>query len=581
MTLSSRFLFFTALLAVVLGSTTLPVLAQDDRNRNDQQLPEIAPREIEIRGQFQIDFPSLERQPLRGFAAPPTVPTLPADREPWTESYKQDRSELPEQLPEPPTVDTRLASTPPPASGYVQAGAGRYLSRFAGARLTLPVSPSESFEIDATYDGSAGFEPFDASSASTRHDDLDGAIGFVSRRSATTVRADVHGFVTSYSLYGAVPTAGTAVAATPDRRGRSGGLSTELRTRGSVETTAQLSFDQTRFETDVDPDGPARTQDEQRLAAAFELAVPFGTRDVRADASVTTSGLGTGAFSGDVASFDGGGSAVAYRSGPTLLRAGGRLLTFRALAAPGQSPDAEASATFIAPTLDAEVAFTPRFSLFLRNQPGLDVHSLSDVLADNPWVETPLSIRPTLTTTDASAGVRVSAGPVRVTAHAGYRYAPSYLFFAPATDGAYQTGVFGARYGSARIAEAGAGIALQGSDRVQAVLRATVRDGQLTGPDVAIPYFSPLVVESMLGASFADGKGSAQLTATIESPRYVDLTETTEAPTIFDVDLEGSYQVTPLIDLVARIQNAGGTFEQYARYERPGAVVSGGVRIHW
>jgi hypothetical protein len=264
-----------------------------------------------------------------------------------------------------------------------------------------------------------------------------------------------------------------------------------------------------------------------------------------------------------------------------VVRAGGRLLTFRALADPGAAPGAEATATFVAPSLDVEVAFTPRFSLFLRNQPGLDAHSLSDVLAQNPWTQTPLSVRPTLTTTDASAGVRVSAGPVRVTAHAGYRYAPSYLFFAPATEGSYQTGVFGARYGSARIGEAGAGIALQGSDRVQAVLRATIRDGQLTGPDVAIPYFSPLVVESMLGTTFASGKASAQLTATVESPRFVDLTETEEAATLFDLDLEGSYQVTPLIDVVGRIQNAAGTFERYARYERPGAVVSGGVRIHW
>lgn len=577
MTFSLRSVLFTVLLALVLGGTSLPAHAQDDP---DPQLPEIAPREIEIRGQFQIDFPSLQRQPLRGFAAPPTVPTLPPDRQPWTEPYKQDRSELPENLPDSPTVDTRLASTPAPASGYVQAGAGRYLSRFADGRLTLPVSRSESFEIDASYDGSAGFEPFDGSSVDTRHDDLDGTIGFVSRRSATTVRADAHGFVTAYSLYGAVP-ASPATAPNPDRRGRSGGLQAELQTRGSVETTAQLSFDQTRFETDVDPDAPARTQDEQRLAAAFELAVPFGTRDVRADASVTTSGLGSGAFTGDVATFDGGGSAVAYRSGPTLLRAGGRLLTFRALSNPAGSPDAEASATFVAPTLDAEVAFTPRFSLFLRNEPGLDAHSLTDVMAQNPWTQTPLSIRPTLTTTDAAAGVRVSAGPVRITAHAGYRYAPSFLFFAPATEGDYQTGVFGARYGSARVGEAGAGIALQGSDRVQAVLRATIRDGQLTGPDVAIPYFSPLVVESMVGTTFAGGKGSAQLTATVESPRYVDLTETEEAPALFDLDVEGSYQVTPLIHIVARVQNAAGTFERYARYERPGAVVSGGMRIHW
>jgi outer membrane cobalamin receptor len=67
----------------------------------------------------------------------------------------------------------------------------------------------------------------------------------------------------------------------------------------------------------------------------------------------------------------------------------------------------------------------------------------------------------------------------------------------------------------------------------------------------------------------------------IESPRYVDRAEDGQTGTIADLDLAGSYRVTPSLDVVARLENVGASFERYPGYERPPTTISAGVRIHW
>lgn len=569
-------------LLTLMGLAVAPAasLGQDTPEDDDPTLPEIAPREIEIRGEFQVGFPSLQRQPLRGFASPPSVPVLPPDRLPYTEDYKQQRSELPEKLPDPPSVRTRMAATDPPANGYVEAGAGRYLSRFAEGRVTLPVSSTESFEIDASYDGAAGYEPFDGSDASTSHDDLDGQLRFISQRDAASVNAGLRGLTSTYDLYGAQRAPGaTAARETPSRTLQSAGLFARVRTHGRVPASFGFTFDQMSAGTTTGTGLPDREQQRFTLDAGGTL--PFGSQEIRAGARFTTSGIGQGAFAGDVQTFDGGGSAVAYRSGPTVIRAGARLLTFSSAIDPTGTGTGEATATYISPTAELTVALTPRFTIFAVNEPGLEHNTLLSLHRSTPWLTPDVPVRPTLYTTRGRAGVRVSTGPLRFTSHAGLRYAPSYAVTDPTGLPDYDSGFFAVSYESARIAEAGASVALQGVDRVQAVLRATIRDGQLTDDDVAIPYFSPLLVESAVTYRFLDGDAQATMQLGIESPRYVDRAENEQTGTIADLDLAGSYRVTPSLDVVARLENVGASFERYPGYERPPTTISAGVRIHW
>jgi hypothetical protein len=169
----------------------------------------------------------------------------------------------------------------------------------------------------------------------------------------------------------------------------------------------------------------------------------------------------------------------------------------------------------------------------------------------------------------------------------GYRYAPSYRYFvSPDGGGTSVLSDPGLRvaYGSARILHGGARLSLRGVETVEAALSLSVRDGTLAGPDVAIPYFSPVVAEALVSVSFANQRGLLQTTGTIESPRppRVGAPEAADIGTYVSFDLEGSYQITSLLDVVLEVRNLSPSApERWGRYPRPPAILSGGFRIHW
>jgi hypothetical protein len=125
-------------------------------------------------------------------------------------------------------------------------------------------------------------------------------------------------------------------------------------------------------------------------------------------------------------------------------------------------------------------------------------------------------------------------------------------------------------------------LALLGIQGMEASAGISVRDGVLVGDDDAIPYFSPVVANAMLSVSFADQRGLLQTTGTIESPRPVDRAASDEVRTFVSFDVEGSYEVTSLLDVVLRLRNLGPRApKRWARYPQPPATVMGGFRIHW
>ena len=97
----------TVFLLALFCLGTTPAWAQQDSTQT--LLPDISPREVEIRGELQIAFPSLIRQPLIGFNPPPRVPELPAGRRPFIEDYKLASADLPNTplgQPDPPEVSS-------------------------------------------------------------------------------------------------------------------------------------------------------------------------------------------------------------------------------------------------------------------------------------------------------------------------------------------------------------------------------------------------------------------------------------------------------------------------------------------
>ncbi len=581
-----------SLCATVLLVGLLPgaALAQDQdegqegEDEEAQQLPEIAPREIEIRGELQLSFPSLERQPLKGFTSPATLPSVPDGRTPYAESYKQALDDLPESLPAPSTGSDPVASPNPSKQGFVEIGGGRYASRFAEGRVSVPFTSNQRLSLQADYHGTEGFSPFSGADVNTSADDLAGRAQFESRHNNVTVLANVHGTADQYTLYGLPVVVQDTAAAAPDRMGTSIGTGAQLRSHGSVEATVQLSYDLVQYETQRDPTDASATStfSEGRLGLDGGLTVPVAGTEAHLDLTGSRSTLGGDEPSSSAYSVDGGAALHLLDSGQLSVQAGGRFLGFETPADPSASTSPSATASFIVPQFRIKAPLSPTFTAYAKNTPALKGGSLSTLYAENPYAEHAPSLRPTLLTTDAEAGVRLSTGALRLRTTAGYRYAPSYRHFVSPTGPGTDDAPFQVGYESARIVHGGAELALQGLTGVEASLGLSVRDGVLVGDDDSIPYFSPVVADAMFSVSFADQRGLLQTTGTIESPRPVDPEASDEVRTYVSFDMRGSYEITPLLDIVARIQNLGlRAPKRWAQYPQPPASIMAGFRMHW
>lgn len=581
-TLGSRTVCAFFVLVCLLPSVTM---AQDDgEDAPDQQLPEIAPQEIEIRGELQLSFPSLQRQPLRGFSSPPVIPSVPEDRMPYLPSYKQELEDLPESLPAPEAVSQTVTTPAAPKEGVVEIGGGRYGSRFARGRLSLPLSSKQTLSLNADYSGTNGFSPYSGSDVSTPSDELEGGVQFESRHEALSIRAGLHGSVDDYTLYGLStlpqPPSDSLV---PGRTGYSGGPTAQLRTFGSVESSLTVSFDRTQYNTEtVLRSGGTSTAAfrEDRLSADGRLTVPVGATPLTVDALAQRAWYGGDVPAETSVRVDGGLSLQVVETALITAQVGGRALRFEAPMS-SRRDLGNASATFLAPQGRVELSLGSGATIFAENTPSLSSGGLDDLYAHSPYVEHAPSVRPTLYTTKAESGFLFSLGPLRLEPTAGYRYAPSYRYVespSPATP----NGAFPVRYGSARIVHGGAELALQGVPHIEAAVDISVRDGTLIGEDAAIPYFSPLIAHTTFSVAFADQRGRLQMTSTIESPRPTTPTGDVEVGTYVSADLEGSYELTSLLDAVMRINNLSpGAPKRWARYARPPTTIMGGFRIHW
>lgn len=564
----------------------LPIVAAaQPADTSDQQLPEIAPREIEIRGELQLSFPSLERQPLRGFASPPTIPSVPSNRTPYAEPYKQELEALPESLPSP---DLASPSVGPPASpdrGFVQMGGGRYGARFAEARYTVPFTPRRTLSLHADYFGTQGFSPFSGLDVQTPSDRADGQVRFESRHPGFALAADVHGAADWYTLYGRPALATTPDASAPDRSGLTGGLTAEIHTYGPVASTIEATVDRTAYETESLAGGTGTVAfAETRLGLAGQASFPVGGVTAEADGQVYRSTYGGDVPSSSGTAAGGGAHVQVLSTDQASVRIGGRAMGFSVPRDPETAPASSKSAFFVAPAGRAELTLGPGVSLFARTAPSLETEGLASFYARSPYAEHAPPRRPTLYTTDAHAGLRLSVGTVQFRTLGGMRYAPSYqYFFSPLTAGsALADAPIRVAAGSARILRGGGQIALQGVDGVEASVEAFVRDGALVGPDTPIPYFAPLAAEAMVSVAFADRRGLLQATGSFESARRVAPAADKEVDAVLAVDLTGSYQITPLLDAVLKVHDLSPDAPTtWARYPRAPTTLTAGFRIHW
>ena len=147
--------------ALILVSVLLAAFgvagAQAQDADTSRALPDIAPQEVEIRGQLDVAFPSLERQPLVGFNPPPSTYQVPESHVPYMESYKQKAADLPAsplQQPELPAADRASLDR----TGFLEAALGRHFDRRGRLHLRVPVGSGRHLFTDLDYAGSEDYD---------------------------------------------------------------------------------------------------------------------------------------------------------------------------------------------------------------------------------------------------------------------------------------------------------------------------------------------------------------------------------------------------------------------------------------
>lgn len=542
------------------------------------QLPEIAPREIEILGERQVALPSLERQPLTGFASPPSIPSVPADHVPYIAPYDQELEDLPESLPLPETMTTPLAPTAPPSGGFIQGGGGRYFSRFAEARLISPLTENELISLHGDYVGTEGFSPFAGDTVDTPSDVAEARIRFESRRDPVRIDANVHGSAQSYTLYGTLQNPDNA-----DRTAYSVGTSLRIAGQGRVQAAAEARFDQTEYTSTLFGTNQRLALDyrQQQVGLDGSLTVPSPLRP-HAEATYTQSWFGGNARDDQGYTLDGRATVSFFRSDSSSLEVGAAALALDAPTNPTSTTASSASATYILPYVTAEWQLSPSATLFARNWPGVREGSLDDLYATNPYAEHAPSVRPTVETTNAHAGLTVATGLVRFSVGGGYRYAPTYRFFEPPSVAGRNAGLFDVAYEAAQVIEGRGQLALQGVPGVHASIEVRVRDGSLQATNAVIPNFATVAGNAMLSVAFADGDGFVELRSHFDGPRYASRAQTTRLDSYFTLDLEASYALNPSLEILARAENVSHESPtRWQGYPRPPAQITTGLRLLW
>jgi len=556
----------------------LPALAQQDDDA--PALPNIAPREVEIRGQLDITLPALQRPALSGLL-PQTqqLEPLPPLPPPDAQALEPPAS-TPQALADEAAPSSGFSDLPAPRTGLVEAGGGRYFSRFARARFDAPLSAQWAVRSRLDYNGTNGFQPFDDEDVDTSADVLSGRATLRTERDALSASFTGGGFLGQHRLYGAdgggIPSANQHPGR--DRYGGHAALHLQT-TAGRAALEARARYDGAQVQTTVsDAAGENVDFGEQRVRGTLNAEAPVAGAPFEADVRGSTARL-TGSdrpladgFDGAVSFLDAGAGAWLLQSEALRVFAGARVMTFA-------SPD-DAGGTYVAPELRAEWRAAPRLTLYARTDPRAEANLLADRHRENPSLLRETSPQPTIRTIDAEGGVR--AFPLRaleVHAFGGYRRAPSVLFYEEA-PGVYERGITAARYGDGRILRAGGAVSFRRTERLHTSLSVTYRNGTLADSNADIPYFAPVTAEALFAYGFAGGDGRVQLTGSLESPRPTSRSGDEEVGLFADFDVEGTYAITPAVGLVARIQNlAPGVLERYDRYPRPPLVFEGGLRV--
>ncbi len=584
-----RHVYTTSLFILAIGlCRAVPAYAQDTEEPAPA-LPDITPQVVEIRAGLDISLPSLQRQPLIGFNPPPRVASVPADRIPYAEVYKQKSADLPESPlaaldPEP----VASLSSGMPGRGMAEAAAGRYLGRLIRLRTELPISRNTAFHARLDYAGSKGHAVADTLvDASASFNTFEALVGLQQKTKPVSFGLDLDGLVNARRMYGALPSAGGRILGlrmTPLRTVQGGGgalwINTNATTRVDFSARARYSVhswetNATRPESETGND--AFTRNESAWALESELALPVANgSEIMGDLRYTQLGFDTEETSG-VSMLDAG-AGVRIRVGPRLHAMGGmRFMTF--------ADNDSTSSSWIAPEVHLDFRLLPALQLYARNDARAEHRSTASMYRENPFLVDRPVVQPTVYTLDMRVGGRMQIDAVGIDVHGGYANASNYRYFEAAgidESQGYAQGMIAARYAAATIAYAGGDLSVHLPAGLSIAAGLTFRNGQLKEDDTDIPYFGPVTGRGAVSWSFRNGRGFLQTTLDYESARHVTAGGAHKLDNYLDVDVSALYPITRRIGVLLRLDNlVAGSSARWEHYDRTPFGISLGARTQW
>ena len=578
-------LVFAHLLAVALLVVAVPYTASAQDPGQQPVLPDLAPREMEIRGELIIQFPLLERQPLLGFNPPPRIPEIPADRQPLVDDYKQERADLPQTTIERPDPPTAMGSSAGPVRGEVEAAAGSYLSRLVRVRAGGQVSPSTSIRASLDYLGSDGSEIVALQRVENPFDSMDGSVAVDYEGRSMRAGATVGGFADYYSLFGLasrLPAVEPSFENGPDRTANGVRIAARVASPRGAATSYSMGarWSYAGFETTSDS---TFSPDERRIDLDAGLSVPAGITSVGVDIRAGTSGLNTSGFVGSSQQYiDAGlGGSLTRRSGITGS------LKVRVLGARYDSPlsltGEQRKLLYLSPEVDVVLPIAAGFSLFAGNAPSIEVNSLQDVYRRSPFIAPGASFGPGLNVVDARAGVRLTFATVVFEPYAAYRWSPNQLYYAANVVTVNEpNGVVTTRSGRVATIAGGASLSVGLTGSLTAAVTGEYREAELTDLDVPVPYLPTVATTGGITWSFLEERALARVQARYEGVRHVEETESRELHAITSLDLLASFDITRNIGLTFRGLNlTDSPLERWDTYRMTGRQFLGGLRIRW
>lgn len=546
--------------------------------QSDDPLPDLTPREFEIRGELQVSLPDLQRQPLEGFTPPPRTYVVPADRRAYTAAYGHDFSTLPHSPPTTPEPPTILRSQP--RTGQIDMLAGRYLSRIG--RLTLNAG---GFGMNVGYSGFSGFEPLpDISETAVDANNVHGSIGY-------TTGNDIIFSITGdgqYSNFGYIhPFALSEISQTLSEMGlnlRLERVPENPQSMGFAFSARVATSDAQRSNNLVSDTGTFYFLDgHSEHLFAFNGGVSTGLLDV--DFGVThltgdlheNSVLPLNAYSPHVEYPVTGFHAGAAAEFPLVRRHAGTL----GLKLLGYTSALQDEVKlYPAPYIHAEMVTDGGIRLFATNTPEIRMRSQMDAWRFNPYRNTFPSPLPEVLIANAQAGLEIQNEYVRVRAYGLGRYAHNTPFSFRVDDNlSYNSDIHSTtQFGGGTDVTLYLG---ETSFSLGGEYRATrfIDPDDADLPQREVPFTAPLIGNATLAVPFNGTRGLIQSTMYLEGKRPTFNDE--DAPAWANLSVEIHYRLAGRFALIARGDNLTGSAGRWPGFPRPPAIITGGIRAGW